>query len=350
MLPPNTQPSARPTDILSTDVRTGMTVLDLKQSFLDNLRCGLGRSLERATRRDAYTALALTVRDRVFERGVQTLERYAEEDARVVAYLSAEFLPGPHLGQQPSEPRAHRRGAAGDVGTRTGSRRPDRAGRGARPRQWRPRAAGVVLHGLARVRSRSRPIGYGIRYEFGIFDQAIQDGWQVEMTDKWLRFGNPWEIARPEIAYDVMFGGHTERWTDDHGRYRVRWMPAHRREGRRLRHADPRLPCRHLQSASPVEGRGGRVVRFRRVQSRRLLPGGEGQDALGEHHQGAVSERRSCSRARRSGCSSSSSSSRCSLQDMIRVSPAAGSAARARSTRSGRFSSTTRIRRSPSPS
>src|SRR4051812_5656332 len=97
MLPPNIQPSARTTDILSNDVRTGTTVFDVKQSFLDNLRCGLGRSLERATRCDAYTALALTVRDRVFERGVQTLERYAEEDGRVVAYLSAEFLPGPHM-------------------------------------------------------------------------------------------------------------------------------------------------------------------------------------------------------------------------------------------------------------
>ena len=69
-------------------------------------------------------------------------------------------------------------------------------------------------------------IGYGIRYEFGIFDQVIKDGWQVETTDKWLRFGNPWEVGRPEIAYDVGFGGHTEAWTDEHGRQRVRWLPA----------------------------------------------------------------------------------------------------------------------------
>ncbi|HRZ94116.1 MAG TPA: glycogen/starch/alpha-glucan phosphorylase, partial [Candidatus Paceibacterota bacterium] len=67
--------------------------------------------------------------------------------------------------------------------------------------------------------------GYGIRYEFGIFDQAIRDGWQVEITDKWLRYGNPWEIARPELAYDVPFGGRTESWTDEGGRYRVRWIP-----------------------------------------------------------------------------------------------------------------------------
>ena len=68
-------------------------------------------------------------------------------------------------------------------------------------------------------------IGYGIRYEFGIFDQTIQDGWQVEITDKWLRFGNPWEIPRPEIAYQVGFGGHTEAFTDERGGHRVRWIP-----------------------------------------------------------------------------------------------------------------------------
>ena len=68
-------------------------------------------------------------------------------------------------------------------------------------------------------------IGYGIRYEFGIFDQAIRDGWQIELTDKWLRFGNPWEIVRSEITFDVKLGGRTEPYHDEEGRYRVRWLP-----------------------------------------------------------------------------------------------------------------------------
>ncbi len=68
-------------------------------------------------------------------------------------------------------------------------------------------------------------IGYGIRYEFGIFDQAIRDGWQVERTDKWLRFGNPWEIVRSEVTCEVPFGGRTLHEHDEHGRYRVRWLP-----------------------------------------------------------------------------------------------------------------------------
>src|SRR3954466_10031244 len=74
-------------------------------------------------------------------------------------------------------------------------------------------------------------IGYGIRYEFGIFDQEIRDGWQVELTDKWLRFGNPWEIVRTEITCDVMFGGRSEWYRDDQGRHRVRWLPDHMVKG-----------------------------------------------------------------------------------------------------------------------
>jgi starch phosphorylase len=68
-------------------------------------------------------------------------------------------------------------------------------------------------------------IGYGIRYEFGIFDQSIRDGWQVEVTDKWLRYGNPWEITRPELNFNVKFGGHTSSSYDEHGNYQVQWKP-----------------------------------------------------------------------------------------------------------------------------
>jgi starch phosphorylase len=71
-------------------------------------------------------------------------------------------------------------------------------------------------------------IGYGIRYEFGIFDQRIQNGWQVERADRWLRLGNPWEIARPEIAFAVGTGGHVEHCFDDEGRFHARWKPERR--------------------------------------------------------------------------------------------------------------------------
>ncbi len=81
----------------AANARTGLGVEELKQSFLDSLLCGLGRVPAAATRNDLYTAVALAVRDRVLMRGVRTLETFARQDARAVAYLSAEFLPGPHL-------------------------------------------------------------------------------------------------------------------------------------------------------------------------------------------------------------------------------------------------------------
>jgi starch phosphorylase len=85
------------------------------------------------------------------------------------------------------------------------------------------RLAACYMDSLATLRVPA--IGYGIRYEFGIFDQQLRDGWQVEVTDKWLRLGNPWEICRPEFVYQVGYGGRTEPGEDEQGRYRVRWIP-----------------------------------------------------------------------------------------------------------------------------
>jgi starch phosphorylase len=85
------------------------------------------------------------------------------------------------------------------------------------------RLAACFIDSLATLEIPS--LGYGIRYEFGIFQQQIIDGWQIEKTDKWLRFGNPWELARPEWAVSVKFGGTTEHYLDDRECPRVRWMP-----------------------------------------------------------------------------------------------------------------------------
>jgi starch phosphorylase len=205
-------------------IRTGRSVAELKQSFLDNLLCGLGRVPAAATPHEAYTALALTIRDRVLEQGVRTMERLGENDARVVAYLSAEFLPGPHLANNLLNLGIldHARQAMAelkwDLDDLIEQEEEPGLGNGGLGR-----LASCFLDSLAALQVPA--IGYGIRYEFGIFDQTIKDGWQVEITDKWLRFGNPWELARPEIAYQVRFGGRTEAWTDEQGRYRVRWIP-----------------------------------------------------------------------------------------------------------------------------
>jgi starch phosphorylase len=205
-------------------VRTGSTVADLKQAFMDNLVCGLGRLPRAATQHDAYTALALSIRDRLFAKGVHTWDTCAQLDARAVAYLSAEYLPGPHLGNNllslglGEVARQAMNELGYDLDALLEQEEEPGLGNGGLGR-----LAACYMDSLATVEVPA--IGYGIRYEFGLFDQAIQDGRQVEITDKWLRFGNPWEIARPEISFPVGYGGHTRAWTDEQGRYRVRWIP-----------------------------------------------------------------------------------------------------------------------------
>ena len=169
-------------------------------------------------------ALAYTVRDRMMDRYIGTIAVDCRNQyAKVVAYLSAEFLTGPHLGNSLLHLgiwQRWRRHSRRSVRTW----RPSGAGRGARAGKWRSGPSGsCYMDSLATLNVPA--IGYGIRYEFGIFDQAIRDGWQIELTDKWLRFGNPWEIVRSEIAFDVKFGGRTEPYADEQGRYRVRWLP-----------------------------------------------------------------------------------------------------------------------------
>jgi len=196
----------------------------LKSAFMHALTAGLGRMPALATRQDAYTALALAVRERIFLQSVETLESYRQNNVRAVAYLSAEFLPGPHLANNLLSLGLHdeARAAVSQLGMNLEEllEQEEEPGLG---NGGLGRLASCYLDSLATVEVPA--IGYGIRYEFGIFDQVIQNGWQVEITDKWLRYGNPWEIPRPEIAYEVKFGGHTEPHLDDHGRYRVRWVP-----------------------------------------------------------------------------------------------------------------------------
>jgi glycogen phosphorylase len=204
--------------------RTGLAVEDIKQSLIDNLFCGMGRVPAIATRNDLYTALALTVRDRVFRHGVHTIIEGLGEQARKVAYLSAEYLPGPHVALNllnlgiTNQMRQAVSELGYDLDALLEQEEEPGLGNGGLGR-----LASCYMDSLASLQIPA--IGYGIRYEFGIFDQAIKDGSQIETTDKWLRFGNPWEICRPEIVYDVGFGGRAEPWTDDRGHSRMRWIP-----------------------------------------------------------------------------------------------------------------------------
>lgn len=205
------------------DIRTGLSPASIRRAFCDNLFFLQGRFPEVATPHDRFMALAYTVRDRLLQHWIRTAETYRERRSRTVCYLSAEYLLGPQLGSNLINLGVYGavEQAMRDLGLNLEDifEQEDEPGLG---NGGLGRLAACFLDSMATLEIPS--IAYGIRYEYGIFDQAIRDGWQVELADKWLRLGNPWEVARPELTFDVKLGGRTEAYTED-GAYRVRWIP-----------------------------------------------------------------------------------------------------------------------------
>jgi starch phosphorylase len=212
--------------VVVEDVRTGLSVETLKRAVADNLFYLQGKFPEIATKNDLYMALAFTVRDRQLHRWINSIEAYLKQkEPKVVCYLSAEFLLGPSLGN-----------SLVNLGIYDQVRQAvEESGWNLKELLEQEAEPGLGNGGLGRLAAcymdslstlEIPAIGYGIRYEFGIFSQEIEDGWQVEKADKWLRLGDPWDIPRPEASVEVNFGGHTESYTNDQGRYRARWIPA----------------------------------------------------------------------------------------------------------------------------
>ena len=204
--------------------RSGLTAETLQRAVLDNLLFVQATPPAYAGKHDWYMALAYSVRDRLLARWVGSVETYARSDVKVACYLSAEFLIGPQLGNNllalgiGEQARAAMSALGKDLDELLALEEEPGLGNGGLGR-----LAACYMDSLATLQVPA--IGYGIRYEFGIFDQRIRDGWQVELTDKWLERGHPWEIVRPRVHYYVSFGGRTEPWIDEAGRYRVRWVP-----------------------------------------------------------------------------------------------------------------------------
>jgi glycogen phosphorylase len=206
--------------------RTGVGAEAIAESLIDSLHYLQAKLPLNATRNDWYMALAYTVRDRMLDRYIQMIEAMidAKKPLKAVAYLSAEFLTGPHLGNSLINLGIWE--ATEEAVSKVGQNLFDLLEQEEEPGLGNGglgRLAACYMDSLATLKIPA--IGYGIRYEFGIFDQTIRDGWQVELTDKWLRFGNPWEIVRSEINFEVKFGGRTEHYHDEQGRYRARWVP-----------------------------------------------------------------------------------------------------------------------------
>lgn len=196
----------------------------IRAGMLEKLFCMQAKFPAVATRQDWYLALSYTVRDQLLHRWIETASTYYQEQSRTVIYLSAEYLLGPQLGCNLLALGLHdaARAAATELGLDFDAvlDEEEEPGLG---NGGLGRLAACYMDSLATLAIPT--IGYGIRYEFGIFDQAIKDGWQVELTDKWLRYGNPWEIPRPQVALEVKLGGCTESFADGAGNYRVRWLP-----------------------------------------------------------------------------------------------------------------------------
>ena len=208
----------------SENIRTGLSEEAIRLAFLDNLFYVKGRYPEVASLDDRYQALAYTIRDRMLRRWISTVRTYQQTNPRTVCYLSAEYLPGPFLGNNLLNlgiTEAARKALASldiDLDSLIDYETEPGLGNGGLGR-----LAACFMDSLASLQIPA--IGYGIRYEYGIFNQLIRNGQQVEATDTWLRYGNPWEVRRPHIAYDVGIGGHTEHTVDERGHTRMRWLP-----------------------------------------------------------------------------------------------------------------------------
>ncbi|MEC4806574.1 MAG: glycogen/starch/alpha-glucan phosphorylase [Jaaginema sp. PMC 1079.18] len=200
-----------------------MSVETLKRAFADNLYYNRGKDTSWATPKDYYIALAYTVRDRLLKRFIASRKVHTEKNVKVVCYLSAEFLMGRYLGNNLINLGLYDRiqKAMTESGLELGELLEQEHDPGL-GNGGLGRLAACFLDSLATLEIPA--IGYGIRYEFGIFHQAIKDGFQIEVPDKWLRYGNPWEVSRQDDSVRIKYGGYTEVYHDQKNRPRVSWV------------------------------------------------------------------------------------------------------------------------------
>ncbi|MFN8606596.1 MAG: glycogen/starch/alpha-glucan phosphorylase [Vulcanimicrobiota bacterium] len=209
--------------VVVEDDRSGMSKDSWKRAFLDNLLCLQGRPLNRATPLDLFRALAFTIRDRLVQRWAATQQTYHAKKVKRVYYLSAEFLMGRLLTNNLMNLGVYdvAQEALSELGVDMGQLL-DREADAGLGNGGLGRLAACFLDSMATLSIAG--MGYGIRYEYGIFEQRIEKGYQVEQPDPWLRNGNPWEMVRHEYTLTVRMGGRCEAFLDKDQRYRIRWV------------------------------------------------------------------------------------------------------------------------------
>jgi starch phosphorylase len=199
------------------------SAITLVEEIKHHIRFTMGRDPAKPNRHACFMGLAYSVRDRLVERWIRTQRSQYDTLAKRVYFLSMEFLPGRFLmnyliSMRMLDPARH---AVEEMGFDLEELEEE---------EW---DAGLGNGGLGRLAScymdslaalNLPGYGYGIRYDYGIFHQIIEDGWQREQCDNWSRKGTPWEIRRGEFLTPVRFYGRTERYTDADGRQRRRWL------------------------------------------------------------------------------------------------------------------------------
>ena len=205
------------------DRRVEMSVEGLKEDFAWHLRYSLAKGETRVTERDQYTAFANAVRDRIVERWISTQEEYGRQNTKRVYYMSLEFLIGRLLGNNVINLKADQlcREALKDFGIDWNNLRDFETDAGL-GNGGLGRLAACYLDSMSTLDLAC--MGYGLRYDYGIFRQKIVNGSQVEEPDPWLKHGYPWEMERPEYAQHVHFGGHVECLSEN-GRQKWVWVP-----------------------------------------------------------------------------------------------------------------------------
>jgi glycogen phosphorylase len=216
-------PSAPNVEIRVEDDRTGMHPITLERAVFDHLRYTVAKDERDATLRDIFFAIGHAVRDRLSHRWIESQRAYHKHDVKHVCYLSAEFLLGRALAQNlinlglfdmARDLLSKHDISLSDVLEQELDPGLGNGGLG--------RLAACFMDSMACLEIPA--YGYGIRYEFGIFDQEIRDGWQIERGDAWLRFGNVWEIPRHEYTVTVQFYGKVQQTVDERGNFRVYWV------------------------------------------------------------------------------------------------------------------------------
>ncbi|MBI5533875.1 MAG: glycogen/starch/alpha-glucan phosphorylase [Deltaproteobacteria bacterium] len=216
-------PSVRPTQIRVEDDRTGMLPVVLERAFLDHLYYSQGKGPVTATPHDLFMSLAYMTRDRLVRRWIETQKTYFDNDCKRAYYLSAEFLMGRALVNNLISLGIY--DTCKEVFAKIGVSLEDM--------EEQESDAGLGNGGLGRLAAcfldsmaalELPGYGYGIRYQFGIFEQVIRNGQQVECPEEWLKRGNPWEIRRPERSVRVDFYGRSEHYYDEQGSWRARWV------------------------------------------------------------------------------------------------------------------------------